>query len=700
MDLANTLSIMNTTIKGSGCFWNLTLILAAGVLATFTSALRAQQTAALDSIVQLTAEADGLNLVSAVPTTGTFWIVTADGITAPMPFLPPTDQGLPTFAIKNNVFLVDATAGEVDLQWLGATTTAEALEILASQVENVITQTLTPPATTRQSMLAMSGGMEFGFQPMAFTTNNLWLQMLSVTDGTANLVIYPPWNVSNGVYDLLYCTNLASPTSWQWLLRSDPGQTNLAVANATDAQGFYRLSSPNDIMANDSLGTNFWIAFCNLADSIDDDYLTANLSVCIASPLGATGSVTIPGLGITTNFSVAVGAVTNINIPTPAMITNYDVIVTNGIHITANQPVAVYGLDYNLWASTAFTCYPTRLLGTNFCVMARASSIAGYAGFDIYSQLAIVAAESNTTVTITPSVTANLEGHTNAYTITNLQPGLTYQINSHNNLASDYTNDVTGTWIASDKPIAVFAGDNLAYVPDAYTHTGNPLMQEQMPVEDWDTQALAMSFAGRQNGDTYRVLVANSNTVVSVTGTVVTPVSEPQNGPWTVTTTNETLTTNLMAGVPFDVIVDGPVVFQANQPIQVAQFANGTWSDHGAIPYEGDPCEILLPPTGRYLETNIVVTLTNDLPNQVIGDFDENFLNLIVPQSATNSTRVDGSLVAASNYVAIGTSGYCGAQITITNSGAHTVTSSQPVGVEVYGWGQYDAYGYFGGIVK
>ncbi len=81
------------------------------------------------------------------------------------------------------------------------------------------------------------------------------------------------------------------------------------------------------------------------------------------------------------------------------------------------------------------------------------------------------------------------------------------------------------------------------------------------------------------------------------------------------------------------------------------------------------------------------------------ADFDENFLNIIVARSATNSTWVDGSLLAATNFVAIGTSGYYGARLIVT-SGVHRVTSSQPVGVEVYGWGIWDAYGYFGGIVK
>jgi hypothetical protein len=103
------------------------------------------------------------------------------------------------------------------------------------------------------------------------------------------------------------------------------------------------------------------------------------------------------------------------------------------------------------------------------------------------------------------------------------------------------------------------------------------------------------------------------------------------------------------------------------------------------------PCKILLPPAGHYLMMDTIATPDG---------FDENFLNLIVPQSATNSTYVDNSLVISTNFTAIGMSGYYGAQITITNSGSHIIMSSQPVGVEVYGWGEADAYGYFGGIVK
>jgi hypothetical protein len=397
--------------------------------------------------------------------------------------------------------------------------------------------------------------------------------------------------------------------------------------------------------------------------------------------------VTIPGLGITNTFSVAAGAVTSIDIDPSVMMADYDVVEANGIHVVASQPVSVYGVAYSHYTTSSFTGYPTTLLGTNYCVMSRAS-------MDPYdpnphSQFAIVATADNTTVTITPSPTANLEGHTNAYTVPNLQQGETYQINS-----TDITGDVTGTWITSDKPLGVFAGANIAFVPDENTGNGNPLVQEQLPVDSWGRQALGLSFAGRENGDSYRVLAAYSNTVVTISGMVVTIVDEPVNGPWTVTTSNEVVVVTNQAGQFYDIIVDGPVAFQASRPIQVAQFANGSVSDSE---YDGDPCEILLPPTGHYLLTNIVFALPYDFN---YGDFDQNYLNLIVAQSATNRTWVDGSLVAATNYVAIGTSGYYGAQITLTNSGVHTVTSSQPVGVQVYGFGIDDAYGYFGGVVK
>ena len=113
-----------------------------------------------------------------------------------------------------------------------------------------------------------------------------------------------------------------------------------------------------------------------------------------------------PQIAFSQSFTVAAGALTNISIPPAAMMVDYDVVETAGIHITASQPVSVYGFDYHGYASAAFTGYPTTLLGTNYCIIARESCIGGF-----YSQLGFLATADNTTVKITPSPAANLAGY-------------------------------------------------------------------------------------------------------------------------------------------------------------------------------------------------------------------------------------------------------------------------------------------------
>jgi hypothetical protein len=778
---------------------------------------------AQDSIVIVTAEGQGLNLVSSsdLPDSGTFWLVSSNGVTAPLP-CPPPDASLPVFQITGSEFLVDATGGLVATE--PDQSVEDAMAAMANDLQNLINkiQGVTPSRNlSRGGAHAMDDpdpndpdngdGDTNDYNPsdfaasLHFTTNQLWLQIVAKTNTTAYLWIHPPWNVTNGVYDLLFTTNLALPIQWQWVLRTDPGQTNLVVSNAVDGLGFYALGKPNDLLANDSLGTNFWLAFMYMDSEYDE-----HLSLSISSQVGASGTINIPGLftndpvmvasncgnaavngkyiltnltaqeqldwqgygwdtnrptyvntsngtnwvnssgdtwymfgydpanpgadnfateyakhgnnlngsaadwqfdnqnpisptptttcvqhPFTKSFTVAAGALTNLAVDTSLIIFSNDVVGTNGIQIITSQPVSVYGFDYDSAASAAFTCYPTPLLGTNYCLMARPALKDGL------SEFAVVATVSNTTVTIMPSATANLDGHLWTNPIV-LQPGQTYQIVSQENYE---TNDVTGTLIKSDKPIGVFAGASLGFVPDNNTDAGNPLVQEQLPVETWGTQALSIGFAGRTNGDSYRIVAAYSNTVVTVTGLIITSVDETVGPPWSVTASNETVSVTLTnAGQFYDIIVGGPVEFQASQPIQVAHFANGNDFD-GATNnpngyQEGDPCEVLLPPAGHYLETNIVATGPGlDFSTYPPGGFDENFLNLIVLQSAISTTSVDGVTVAATNFVPIGMTGYCGAQFTVTN-GVHIVISSQPVGVEVYGFGYYDSYSYFGGVVK
>jgi hypothetical protein len=237
---------------------------------------------------------------STAPRTGTFWSAQhAPGTRSPWPPLP-SDNGLPVWNLGDGVYLLDDLQVDYSpsISMAGGMMSPDDFGLPGGGTNNGSPPLLTPPV---------------------YTTNDLWLQMIGVTNTTAYMTIHPPWTVTNGVWDLYYTTNLTAPATWSWLLRSFAGVTNLVVNNATNQQGFYRLGPLNDPIGNDSEGTNFWVAFFYMYDYIDGILTLPTLSLYISSPVGASGTVTIPGLGITNTFTVAAGAVTNMSIPSAAM---------------------------------------------------------------------------------------------------------------------------------------------------------------------------------------------------------------------------------------------------------------------------------------------------------------------------------------------------------------------------------------------
>ena len=129
------------------------------------------QSAPADSIVQIAAEAQGLELVppDQVPPYGTFWMVlpeTNGGVMPPFP-CSPLDPSLPVYAIADGQFLVDGTVGSQTTlntpqagRLAGSSTSAAALAAQADAVVNLITQVQTAAAS--QQMRAMAQTMDSG----------------------------------------------------------------------------------------------------------------------------------------------------------------------------------------------------------------------------------------------------------------------------------------------------------------------------------------------------------------------------------------------------------------------------------------------------------------------------------------------------------------------------------------------------------
>ncbi|MCX6915585.1 MAG: hypothetical protein NT167_21505, partial [Verrucomicrobia bacterium] len=87
----------------------------------------------------------------------------------------------------------------------------------------------------------------------AYTTDALWLELTRVTNYTANLIVHSPEaEATSGVYDLYLTTSLSPEgqglnlTNWLWLLRTDPGQTNLTVPDLLVDGAFFMLGRTND----------------------------------------------------------------------------------------------------------------------------------------------------------------------------------------------------------------------------------------------------------------------------------------------------------------------------------------------------------------------------------------------------------------------------------------------------------------------
>ena len=149
-----------------------------------------------DSIVNWEADVAGLSLLqAAVPSSGTFWLVTSPngrlgGVTAPYPCLPSDVGTAHIYVLANGAFLVDGTAGNDGGN-------AAQLAGQMNAVSNVIQQAETVAIRRAPGKQAMDsaappspggGGTNDGgyvapeVQSPTFTTNDLWLQLAKLRE--------------------------------------------------------------------------------------------------------------------------------------------------------------------------------------------------------------------------------------------------------------------------------------------------------------------------------------------------------------------------------------------------------------------------------------------------------------------------------------------------------------------------------------
>ena len=398
--------------------------------------------------------------------------------------------------------------------------------------------------------------------------------------------------------------------------------------------------------AQDSRGTNFWLAF-------QGNLPGQELKLFIAGETATTGTVTIPGLAFTAPFTVAPGAVTTVDLPVAAQNGLSDTVQDLGIHVTAADEVTVYGLNRQSATTDAYLGLPVDALGTEYINL-------GYQNSNIVNgtQFGVVATADATTVTITPSVTTGTHTAGTPYTVS-MNQGQTYMLRNTDSAPAD----LSGSIISADKPIGVYGGHQCANIPAGVTFCDH-IVEQLPPTSAWGKNFVSMPLATRLNGDTFRVLASTDTTTVKVNGATVATLNRGQF---------------------HEQIISGPAQITADKPILVMQYSNGSSFDG----VTSDPFEMMIPPFEQFLAAYTVSTPATG--------FRINFINVVAPSAAVGSILLDGAPIPAASFTAIGASGFSGAQVQV-DLGSHRLTGPLPFGVHSYGFDSFDSYGYPGGL--
>lgn len=397
----------------------------------------------------------------------------------------------------------------------------------------------------------------------------------------------------------------------------------------------------------DSKGTDFWLMF-------NQNFGSPELNLFITGDIATNGTVEIPGLAFSAPFSVTPGTVTTVNIPSGAAANGDDSVENKGIHVFAGEEVTVYGLNRIQATTDAFLGLPTDILGTEYINL-------GYANVNVVnaSQFGVVATQNNTTVTITPTVAAGVGRVAGVPFNIVLNQGQTYQLVTQGSAPAD----LSGSIILADRPIAVFGGHRCSNIPAGNTFCDH-IVEQLPPVSTWGNSFVTFPLATRLNGDTFRVMAAQNNTVVSINGAVVATLDR---------------------GEIFETVLTAASRITSDQPVLLAQYSNSTSFDG----VTSDPFEVIVPPFEQFLAGYTITTPASG--------FAINFVNVVASNAGVGAIAIDGVIIPAGNYTPIPGSGFSGVAVPIT-VGNHSLSGPGPFGLTTYGFATADSYGYPGGL--
>jgi len=344
-------------------------------------------------------------------------------------------------------------------------------------------------------------------------------------------------------------------------------------------------------------------------------------------------------------------------------------------HLRSTAPITVYqfnALDYTdgagnfSYTNDASLLLPTNVWRDHYYV----ASWQNTAGVNP-DEMAVTAWQDGTTVTINTKADTAAGGGAPAFTtgtpqMVTLNAGDTIEISS-------YTGDLTGSEVTADAPVQVIGGHYCADVPDSVGACDH--LEESM----FSVDALGNNYI--VNAPAVTTIPAGKVEYIRIIGTVANTnltYDPPQSGaPATIANPGD-----------FVEIAANATSFQitADHKVLVAQYMEG----QGAGGNTGDPAMALAVPVEQFRTSYMFHAPTN---------YETNYVDVTAPDAAI--VMLDGTMVTG--FTPIGSTGYSLARVQSlgagpNNDGSHSISSSMPFGITVYGYGQYTSYWYAGGL--
>jgi hypothetical protein len=363
--------------------------------------------------------------------------------------------------------------------------------------------------------------------------------------------------------------------------------------------------------------------------------------------------------------------------------------IGSAFHFTTSAPIIAYDIypygGASSFVTSATLLVPTPTWGTNFMAADAYPTDPNIAFVNAYPHVQIVAAQDNTSVTISP--TAAIQGGPGVAPTGQGQPA-TYMLNKGQVLQFMQDAELAGSPISSDKPISVWAGSSCMNIPVG-NYACDSGHQQLIPIT-----ALGNEYVGAR----YRDRVPGSNEIV----------------PWTIIgvatdTTNLTYDPAPPPGAPTTLQSGQVVMFEASGPFSVKSqddkhpfYLAGHMTGAGASDgQQGDPDFVNVIPPQQYLNSYLFLTdptygNTNLVFVRQKGKdmmFHDVMLDCLGMVGGWQPVGAGGQYEMATVDLAMG-----GAPVGGCDNGQHTAKSDVPFGLTVWGWDTTVSYAYPAGM--